>query len=134
MFSMSWTASLESISDIAEHVQAELIRLGFDSQRLMKVNLAIEEITVNIINHAYGDGVRGNIDVSIEKTDSQVIIHIFDEGMPFNPLEAKAPDVNASVAERPVGGLGIFMAKNLVDGITYERTGTRNHLMVTNDL
>ena len=134
MFSMSWTASLESISDIAEHVQTELIRLGFDSQRLMKVNLAIEEITVNIINHAYGDGVRGNIDVSIEKTDSQVIIHIFDEGMPFNPLEAKAPDVNASVAERPVGGLGIFMAKNLVDGITYERTGTRNHLRVTNDL
>ena len=134
MFSMSWTASLESISDIAERVQAELIRLGFDSQRLMKVNLAIEEITVNIINHAYGNGLRGNIDVSIEKTDSQVIIHIFDEGMPFNPLEAKAPDVNASVAERPVGGLGIFMAKNLVDGITYERTGTRNHLRVTNDL
>ena len=134
MFSMSWTASIESISDITEHVQAELVRLGLDSHRLMKVNLAIEEITVNIINHAYGEGERGSIAVSIEKTDSQVIIHIFDEGVPFNPLDAKGPDVNAPMAERPIGGLGIFMAKNLVDGITYERRGARNHLMLINAL
>jgi serine/threonine-protein kinase RsbW len=134
MFSLSWRASIESISDIAEQIQAELIRLGLDSHSLMKINLAIEEITVNIINHAYGDVMRGNIEVSIEKTDSQVIIHIFDEGMPFNPLDAEDPDVNASMAERPIGGLGIFMAKNLVDTITYERRGTRNHLMLINSL
>lgn len=84
-----------------------------------KIQLSIEEIVENIVRYAYENGA-GPIEVSTHKEKDDLVIHFKDAGVPFNPLEKKDPDISLSVIDRPVGGLGIFICKQMMDGVYYE--------------
>ena len=93
-----------------------------------KVNLALEELATNTINHGHDEGVH-EISFAFNLTDEALTIEMVDDGKPFNPLtEAPTPDINAPIDERPIGGLGVLLVRSLMDECSYRREEDRNHL------
>jgi anti-sigma regulatory factor (Ser/Thr protein kinase) len=100
---------------------------GLPSELEGDVNLALEEILANVIRHGYGDSREHEIVVRLEADGGEVRVAVEDDGVPFNPLEdAPAVDITAPLAERPIGGLGLFLVRHLMDRLDYERRGERN--------
>lgn len=99
---------------------------------IYQINLALEELFVNISKYAYSDN-EGIIDISYEISDNpkQLKVIIRDKGKEFNPLAKEDPNLNVSVQERKIGGLGIYIVKNMVDDIKYHRANDENVLEIT---
>ena len=97
----------------------------------MQIDIAIEEIFVNIASYAY-PGSEGNavIEVEADGEDKSVQIVFEDEGIPYNPLEKEDPDISLSAEDRPIGGLGIFMVKKSMDDMSYEYKDGKNRLTI----
>lgn len=90
-----------------------------DDSLLFKIRLSVEEATENIVQYAYAEG-EGYVIVKTERTPSnRLVITLRDEGVPFNPLDKADPDITLSAEERSIGGLGIFLCKQLMDKVSY---------------
>lgn len=94
------------------------------------IHLVAEEIVSNIVNYAYEDPSVGTLDVEIEKADKEIVLKFIDKGKPFNPLEKEDPDTSLSVEERPIGGLGIYLVKQMMSNVVYEHVGDKNVLRI----
>ena len=93
--------------------------------------LALEELFINVAMHASTpDGVPW-VEVSLDLADGGVTMTVEDDGPPFDPLSLPPPNVTASLSERPVGGLGIYLVRQMMDAVTYSRVGTRNQIRMT---
>lgn len=92
-----------------------------------RLRLCIEEVVENIVNYAY-DGGNGWIEVGTQLADGLLTITLKDEGIPFNPLEQEDPDITLTAEDRQIGGLGIFLCKQMMDKLEYERNGDCNVL------
>lgn len=90
-----------------------------------------EEALTNIVKFAYPDVKDGKILVSLSLDNDIVTLKIADQGLPFDPLTAAEPDINAPIEERPIGGLGIFMIKKMMDTVKYKRKAESNVLTMT---
>ena len=89
----------------------------------------VEDNYVNIASYAYQSSEgTATIQITINKEPIQAIITFMDNGLPFNPLLMEAPDTTLSAENRPEGGLGIFMVKNIMDDIKYMYEGEKNIL------
>jgi anti-sigma regulatory factor (Ser/Thr protein kinase) len=105
---------------------------GISTDTANELELIIEEVLVNIISYAYpGDG-RVFVDARVEP--SAVTLVFRDHGAPFDPLDRETPDLDASIADRPIGGLGVFLTMELASTVTYERRGDANVLTVVKEL
>jgi anti-sigma regulatory factor (Ser/Thr protein kinase) len=91
------------------------------------IHLGVEEVVVNIAEHACLDDTNGSLDVEINRQDERIILCFRDGGIPFNPLEQDPPDTSLPMSQRPMGGLGI----KYVDTIAYEYTNNKNVLTVS---
>lgn len=90
-----------------------------DESLLFKIRLSAEEAAENIVQYAYAEG-QGYVIIKVQRTsDNVLIITLKDEGVPFNPLEHADPDITLSAEERKIGGLGIFLCKQLMDKVIY---------------
>lgn len=96
----------------------------------MNLNLVIEEAVSNIIFYAFTDKNKHEIKISVSTDNKTLTIKIADDGIPFNPLEQKQPDINLPAEERPVGGLGIFLMSQIMDEMQYTRKGNENRLIL----
>lgn len=95
---------------------------------VFRVNLALEELGVNIMNHGYDEGLH-EFDITLISEDDTLTIEIVDDGRPFDPLhDAKQPDVGAAIEDRPIGGLGIYFVREMMDEMHYRREDGKNHL------
>lgn len=109
-------------------------RQGLASELAMKVNLALDELLTNVMRYGFPAEAEGNgegarlIEVSLVLEGGQVVARLRDNGRPFNPLDLAPPDLDVPLAERPVGGLGIFLARQMMDGMRYRRDGDHNCL------
>lgn len=92
-----------------------------------KLEVCAEEIFANVAFYAYPEK-QGNIDVTLNKSDNKIIFEFKDEGIEYNPLEKPDPDITLPPEERPIGGLGIYMVKNLTNEIYYKRENNTNIL------
>ena len=92
-----------------------------------KLDMCAEELFANVAFYAYPEKT-GIIDVTINKLENNIIMEFKDEGTPYNPLEKPDPDINLPPEERPLGGLGIYMVKNLANEIYYKREDNKNIL------
>lgn len=93
--------------------------------------LALEEVFVNIVMHGSQPGKTAIVVVSLTLAASGLTMMVEDDGPAFDPLQLPAPDVTASLADRPVGGLGIFLVQQVMDSVSYQRVGARNRLTMT---
>ena len=90
-------------------------------------HLAVDEVCTNIIRHAYADAA-GPMTVICRREGDMVWVETFDRGGPFNPDAVKTPDITAPLEERPIGGLGIFLVRKMMDTVHYARDPDgRNH-------
>lgn len=95
----------------------------------MRLKLACEEIVVNVTSYAYPEGSDGFLDVDIQK-DDRIVIRFEDGGVPFNPLEHENPDTTQPWDERPIGGLGIFLVRSMMDDVRYTYENQKNVLTI----
>jgi serine/threonine-protein kinase RsbW len=92
------------------------------------INLALEEALTNIIFYAYEKGSENEITVDFRLKDTEMTIVLTDAGKPYDPTQKEDPDINLSAEDRPIGGLGIFLIKQIMNGVTYRRVGNKNQL------
>jgi len=92
--------------------------------------LALEEIFVNVVTHGALQGKVPEVEVTLLLCDRDLSMTLEDDGPRFDPLSRPSPDVTAELSERPVGGLGIFLVRQLMDAVSYERVAARNRLMM----
>jgi anti-sigma regulatory factor (Ser/Thr protein kinase) len=93
-----------------------------------RLSLALDEVVANVVRHAYDEAGAERIDVRLWLEGGLVVAEVEDRGRPFDPLRAPAPDLDAKVEDRPVGGLGLHLLRAVMDRLSYERRGNRNIL------
>jgi anti-sigma regulatory factor (Ser/Thr protein kinase) len=93
-----------------------------------QIGIVIDEVFSNISNYAYNPNV-GDVAVRV-KVGHDIVLEFEDCGVEYNPLLAKEPDTSLGANERDVGGLGLFMVRNIMDSVTYKRDGNRNILTI----
>jgi len=95
------------------------------------IHLVLEEALSNVILYAYEKGSTHEIRIDVNYTDHQLGITITDTGRPFDPTQQKEPDIHIPAEERPIGGLGIFLIRKIMDEVSYQRSGQENILRMT---
>lgn len=114
---------------IAEFMDDIVGETGIDMALSNSLNLALEEAVVNVMNYAYPADQVGDISIEAYAEDSYIQFVITDNGIPFDPTASgPEPDITASVEDRNVGGLGIFLVTHLMDEVKYKREIDRNVL------
>ena len=116
------------VNDFVKSIGEELELSQNDSQNL---KLAIEEAVVNVINYAYPTGEKGDINIEATATATSLKFKIIDTGVAFAPTDAPDVDTSLTAEERQIGGLGIFLVRQLMDTINYERIEGKNVLTLT---
>jgi anti-sigma regulatory factor (Ser/Thr protein kinase) len=111
------------------HVVADFCALhGIREQIRDDVNLALDEVVANVILHGFRNSGEHHIVVGLYVEPGYVHVTVEDSGVPFNPMEAPAPDLTKPIEERPIGGLGLHLVRNVMDHIEYRRDGDHNRL------
>lgn len=116
---MTLPAEVARLSDVLCHIDGLLEEAGCPMKTQMQIDIAVEEIFVNIVHYAYDSDV-GNVTVDVEIAPQLVAITFIDSGIPYDPLSKPDPDTTLSAEKRQIGGLGIFMTKKLMDEVDYE--------------
>ncbi len=106
---------------------------GLDKTLTRKINLVIDDLLSNIICYAYPGAETGQTETRLDLKDGRLSITLTDDGVPFDPLSADQPDVSAPLDDREIGGLGIFLVRELMDEVSYQREGDRNVLRLSID-
>jgi anti-sigma regulatory factor (Ser/Thr protein kinase) len=116
-------------------VQLESIALSWrlTKKQLFEINLIIEEICTNHIEHAESNA-ESFIGIKLCLEKSKILITITDNGPEFNPTEMTDPDINVSITKRKAGGLGLYLVRHYADSITYTRTQHTNRLYIEKNL
>ncbi|MFD2233870.1 ATP-binding protein [Phaeospirillum tilakii] len=101
---------------------------GLPHKVTMQVMLALEELAVNIVRHAFPEGGRHRIEIGLELGADHLVCDLRDDGLAFDPFaQAPPPDLTGSTAERRVGGLGVHLVRRMMDEVAYRRDGGINH-------
>lgn len=131
MKQLSMDATLENLDTVQDFIRQQLEEADCPMKTMLQVEVAVEEIYVNIAHYAYHPGV-GEVVVSCEVSGEPagVTIRFADGGVPFNPLEKKDADITLSAEEREIGGLGILMVKRTMDQVTYAYEDRKNVLTI----
>ena len=135
MKSLEIKAVTDNLDTVLDFINEQLETMGCTMKNQIQIDMAVEELFVNIAHYAYKGGVGKARILTGEDPGSRepgiLRITLIDWGVPFNPLEKKDPDISLSVEDREIGGLGIFMAKKVMDHMDYSYEEGRNILTMT---
>lgn len=130
-------ATLENMDSALGMIEEGLKQAGCPAKMIRQIVVCVEEVYVNVVNYAY-DKPPGSCTIRFVTEDllqnqnmSQCLIELRDAGKQFNPLEKEDPDITLSAEERKIGGLGIYMVKNIMDQVTYRYDEKYNILTMT---
>jgi anti-sigma regulatory factor (Ser/Thr protein kinase) len=112
---------------ITSFVAEACAEAGVAPEARFDLELAVEEACCNVMEHAYG-GAPGELRVTFEAQGCDVVITVCDRGRPFDPNTVPPPDMSLPLEERPIGGLGLFLMRQLMDTVQFTFTGTENRL------
>ena len=119
---------IRCVDQLNDFVKSVTDKLGIDSSKAHNIKLAVEEAVVNVMEYAYPAGTTGDIGIQAMYNDRKLKFVITDAGVAFNPTKATLADTTLSIEERPVGGLGLLLVRELMDSINYERINHKNTL------
>ena len=118
---------VEELARIAAAVEELAEQENWPPDFLFKVNLVLEEFGINIMNYGYDDDGH-DFQIKLTAEADTVTIEFIDDGKPFNPLEDNPEaDTETNVDDRPIGGLGLFLIKEMTEHFSYRREDSRNH-------
>ena len=121
-------AKTENLDAVLQFVSEQLENTDCPVKAQTQIAIAVEEVFVNIAHYAYNPET-GGAEIRVTVGD-EAAIEFKDKGKPYNPLEQDDPDVAAGAEEREIGGLGIYMVKNIMDAVEYRREGGKNVLLI----
>lgn len=124
MTSITLKPELSQLNTLNQFISNEL------GKENLQVNLIVEEIFVNIINYSKTDIIT----VNVEFDDNTVTLEFIDNGMEFNPLLTEDPETSDNIDEVKIGGLGIFLTKQMSDDMSYEYKNSENHLKIVKNV
>jgi serine/threonine-protein kinase RsbW len=124
---IKYQSEINNLHFFVDFARKTAVKEGFDGSHLNQIELAVEESIVNIIDYSFPE-TTGEIGMDCEIRNNSICFIISDNGIPFNPLDKEDPDIEASIEDRQVGGLGIFLIKNMMDEVYYERKDDKNLL------
>ncbi len=122
-------AVVSNIDELAEFIDSQLSQLMVTESEKMKLQIAAEELFVNVASYAYAPG-KGKILIlaEVDPKDNKIELTFTDWGVPFNPLDREDPDITLPAEKRRIGGLGIFMVKKEADELDYWRKDQTNNV------
>lgn len=126
--------NVQTVPTLTDFVDEVCKALEFDRSATMKMSLAIEEAVVNVMDYAYPVGTMGDVKVEALADDVCLIFSIIDNGIPFDPTLKGEVDTTLPAEERPIGGLGIHLIRQIMDSIHYERIEDKNILTLRKKL
>ncbi len=119
-----WPAHHENIPEVLELVETNL--QSSPMELVTPILIAVEEVVVNVVSYSQSD----NMELTIDVTDTRITITVADWGNPYNPLEKPDPDLTGKAEDRQIGGLGIFMVKQIMDQVEYRWEDGKNVLIM----
>lgn len=124
--SMKIAPELDQLERITAAVEELGERDDWPPDLIFKVNLVLDELWVNVVHYS---GATGEVEISLDTDADEVRLEIADDGRPFDPLtETVEPDIDAPLEDRPIGGLGIFLVREMMDDLRYKRENGKNRL------
>lgn len=124
-------SELEQVATFVEEIGEEL---GLSMELQMNLNLVMEEMVSNIIFYAYPEGTDATIEVMAESDGKELTFVLSDQGREFDPTLKVDADVDVNPAEREIGGMGIFIVKNIMNKVTYQRIDGKNLLTMKKEI
>ena len=128
---ISLTNDLQELAVVAGEVDAFCARHGIAPAIAYAVNLSLDELLTNTISYGYEDDDQHDIDIALRLEDGVIVVEISDDGIPFEPASAPAPDTDAPLQDRPIGGLGIFLVGRMMDSFEHRYSDGRNIVTLT---
>jgi len=123
--------NLAELEPLTESIVSYCKENGIDEAVCYEVRLALEEAISNTIKYGYDDQLTHTIYVRVGLENQELLLEIEDDANEFNPLEAPVPDLSLPVEKKPIGRLGIFLMRSIMDQVDYRRVGARNILRMT---
>ena len=133
MKQMTFAAHIDNLNEVLAFIDGQLEEIGCPIKIQMQVDIAVEEIFVNIASYAYTPNA-GDATIMIKLDAGVISITFIDSGIPYNPLEKEDPDVTLPAEKRKIGGLGIYMVKKSMDNMRYEYRDGRNILTIEKNI
>ena len=125
---------IETIPQLNEFIDSVAEEVGLEMSLTMSLNLALEEAVVNVMEYAYPEGQKGDVEIEVTADQEWMTFVIMDTGIAFDPTMKEDADTTLSAEERPIGGLGIFLVRQLMDVIDYKREDNKNVLTLQKKL
>lgn len=120
---------LSELSRIAEEIESHGESRGWPTKWILNLNLSLDELITNTVSYGYQDTEEHEIHVSLSERNGSLVVVVEDDAAAFDPFTAaSAPDLEADVEERPIGGLGVYFVKTLMDEVAYERVENCNRI------
>lgn len=110
------------LSMVGVAIESLIKRLGGSERAIYDIQIALQEICANVVDHAYDGLPAGTIAIETQVSGSEICIHVIDQGKPFDPELTREP----SLGQLQDGGYGLFFARKLMDEVRYDRIGTEN--------
>jgi len=122
------TNNVDQLPVLAGKIEELSNKWEFPAELTMSLNLVMEEAVSNVIFYAFKDNEKHEIFISFSLEENILTIEIKDDGTPFDPTLRQKPDLTLPAEERPIGGLGIFLIKKIMDSVSYKRHNNNNIL------
>ena len=126
-------SELERVNQFVGEIGDEL---GLDMELQMNLNLVMEEMVSNVIFYAYPQGTEAEIEIELvaESDGKEVTFVLSDSGKEFDPTMKESVNTDINPAERDIGGMGIFIVKNIMNKVTYQRLKGKNLLTMKKEI
>ncbi len=118
---------MENLPSLLEFIEAACRQAQLEEEIAFSVKLAVEEACTNVIRHAYPDGNAGPLHLGFRSDAAEVVVTLADEGIPFHPEQAPAPDLDSGWEERLIGGLGWHLIRQMMDEVHHEQGTPRGN-------
>ena len=121
---------VHQVKELNAFVKQVMAQLDVEPSLAKKLRLAVEEAVVNVMDYAYPPGTTGDIIIHVTSDGEALNFVITDSGVAFDPTVQDKADTTLSAEDRPIGGLGILLVREMMDTINYERTDGKNVLLL----
>ena len=123
-------ANIDNYDELCSWIEKTRAEWNISKELANKMDICVEEIFANILHYAYPDK-NGIFEVELKKLDENIIMEFQDEGVVFNPLDKPDPNLHLPPEKKALGGLGIYLTKQMSDSIVYKRENNKNVLTLT---
>ena len=131
ILSLEKEARSDNLKELFDFVEQALVNLNMPASHRDRMMMALDEILTNVVLYAYPSDCRGTVGIHLGRDGNTITAEIVDHGKAFDPTAHPAPDITLPIEQRPIGGLGIHLVRNLVTSLRHYREQGENHLVLT---